>query len=164
MDTPGSRRPRTKQDPEKNKQNQKLYRQRQYAALNGIEDVKAVHRRRYHERMARMRANGEYEAFKAKKTQEGMRRYHAMTEEQRNEVKRKNAQCQRNWMQKIAIECAAAGDRSREKACVGRRGVEGLTKSKIREAGGIDSASRMAMVGRGIGASLSPTVVALGLG
>ena len=60
-----------------------------------------MHRRRYHERMARMKANGEYEAFKAKKTQEGMRRYHAMTEEQRSEVKRKNAQCQRNWMQKM---------------------------------------------------------------
>ena len=101
MDTPGSRQPRTKRDPEKNKQQQKRYRQRQYAAVNGIEDVKAVHRRRYHERMARMRANGEYEAFKAKKTQEGMRRYHAMTEEQRSEVKRKNAQCQRNWMQKM---------------------------------------------------------------
>ena len=101
MDMPGLRQPRTKRDPEKNKQNQKLYRQRQYVALNVVEDVKAVHRRRYHERMARMRANGEYEAFKAKKTQEGMRRYHAMSEEQRNEVKRKNAQCQRNWMQKM---------------------------------------------------------------
>ena len=102
MDTPGLRQPpRKKRDPEKDKHNQKLYRQHQYAALNGIEDVKAVHRRRYHERMARMRANGEYEAFKAKKTQEGMRRYHAMSEEQRNEVKRKNAQCQRNWMQKM---------------------------------------------------------------
>ena len=102
MDMPGLRQPpKKKRDPEKNKQHQKLYRQRQYAALNGIEDVKAVHRRRYHERMARMRANGEYKAFKAKKTQEGMRRYHAMTEEKRNEVKRKNAQCQRNWMQKM---------------------------------------------------------------
>ena len=59
MDTPGLRQPpKKKRDPEKNKQNQKLYWQRQYAALNGIEDVKAVHRRRYHERMARMRANG----------------------------------------------------------------------------------------------------------
>ena len=104
MDMPGLRQPRTKRDPEKNKQNQKLYRQRQYAALNGIEDVKAVHRRRYHERMARMRANGQYEAFKAKKTQEGMRRYRAMTEEQRNVVKRKNAQCQKNWMQKMKEE------------------------------------------------------------
>ena len=102
MDMPGLRQPpKKKRDPEKNKQNQKLYRQRQYAALNGIEDVKAVHRRRYHERMARMRANGEYEAFKAKKTQEGMRCYRAMTEEQRNKVKRKNAQCQKNWMQKM---------------------------------------------------------------
>ena len=99
MDTPGLSQPRKKRDPEKNKKNQKLYRQRKYAALNGVEDVTALHRRRYHERMARMRANGEYEAFKTKKTQEGMRRYHAMSEEQRNEVKRKNAQCQKNWMQ-----------------------------------------------------------------
>ena len=100
MDIPRSRQPRTKRDPEKTKQKQKLYRQHLYSAVNGIEDVKAIHRRRYHERMARMKANGEYEAFQAKKTEEGMRRYHRMTEEQRNEVKRKNAQCQRNWMQR----------------------------------------------------------------
>ena len=92
MDTPGLSQPKKKRDPEKNKINQKLYRQRKYAALNGIEEVKALHRRRYHERMARMKANGEYEAFKAKKTKEGMQRYHAMSEEQRNEVRRKNAQ------------------------------------------------------------------------
>ena len=105
MDTPGSRQPpRKKRDPEKSKLNQKLYRQRLYAAVNGVEDVKAIHRRRYHERMARMKANGEYEAFKAKKTLEGMRRYHGMTEEQRAEVKRKNNQCQRNWMQKMKDE------------------------------------------------------------
>ena len=101
MDTPGSRRPRKKRDPEKNRAQQKQYRQRLYAAPNGIEEVKALHRRRYHARMARMKANGEYEAFKAKKTEEGMRRYHGMTEEQRAEVKRKNNQCQKNWVQKM---------------------------------------------------------------
>ena len=69
--------------------------------MNGIEDVKALHRRRYHERMARLKANGEYEAFKAKKTREGMQRYYGMTEEQRAEVKRKNNQCQKNWRQKM---------------------------------------------------------------
>ena len=63
-----------------------------------------MHRRRYHERMARMKANGEYEAFKAKKTQEGMRRYYGMTEEQRAEMKRKNNQCQKNWRQKMKDE------------------------------------------------------------
>ena len=105
MDTPGSRQPpRKKRDPVKNKQQQKQYRQRLYAAVNGIEDVKALHRRRYHERMARMKASGEYEAFKAKKTEEGMRRYYGMTEEQRAEVKRKNNQCQKNWMQKMRDE------------------------------------------------------------
>ena len=88
----------------KNKQQQKQYRQRLYAAVNGIEDVKALHRRRYHERMARMKASGEYEAFKAKKTEEGMRRYHGMTEEQRAEVKRKNNQCQKNWIQRMKKE------------------------------------------------------------
>ena len=101
MDTPGSRQRRTKRDPEKNKVQQKRYRQRLYAAVNGIEDVKALHRRRYHERMARLKANGEYEAFKAKKTREGMQRYYGMTEEQRAEVKRKNNQCQKNWRQKM---------------------------------------------------------------
>ena len=102
MDTPGSRQPPgKKRDPEKSRLSQKLYRQRLYAAVNGVEDVKAIHRRRYHERMARMKANGEYEAFKAKKTREGMRRYYGMTEEQRAEVKRKNNQCQKNWRQKM---------------------------------------------------------------
>ena len=105
MDTPGSRQPpRKKRDPVKNKHQQKQYRQRLYAAVNGIEDVKALHRRRYHERMARMKASGEYEAFKAKKTEEGMRRYHGMTEEQRAEVKRKNNQCQKNWIQRMKKE------------------------------------------------------------
>ena len=78
-------------EPSKIKLNQKLYRERQYASVNGIEAMKALHRRRYHERMARMKANGEYEAFRAKKAQEGLKRYHTMSEEQRQEVRRKNA-------------------------------------------------------------------------
>ena len=101
MATPGSSQPRKKRDPEKNKLKQKLYRERQYASVNGSEAVKALHRRRYHERMARMKVTGEYETFKAKKAQEGLRRYHGMSEEKRTEVKRKNAQCQKNWMQKM---------------------------------------------------------------
>ena len=102
MDTPTSS--REKRDPEKNKIQQKLYRQRQYAAVNGIEKTKALNRRRYHERMARMKANGEYEAFKKKKVEYGMKRYYAMSEERRNEVKRKNAQAQKNWMAKMKEE------------------------------------------------------------
>ena len=117
MDTPGLRQPpRKKRDPEKNKVQQKRYRQRLYAAVNGIEDVKALHRRRYHERMARMKANGEYEAFKAKKTQEGMRRYYGMSEEQRAEVKRKNNQCQKNWRQKMKDEGTLEAYRQRVNA------------------------------------------------
>ena len=102
MDTPKSS--RKKRDPEKNRIQQKLYRQRKYAAVDGIENTKALHRRRYHERMARMKANGEYEAFKKKKVEYGMKRYYAMSEERRNEVKRRNAQAQKNWMQKMKEE------------------------------------------------------------
>ena len=102
MDTPPSS--RKKRDPEKNRMQQKLYRQRQYAAVNGIEKVKALNRRRYHERMARMKANGEYEAFKKKKVEYGMKRYYAMPEEQRNEMKKRNAQAQKNWMARMKEE------------------------------------------------------------
>ena len=102
MDTPHSH--RKKRDPEKNRIQQKRYRQRQYAAVNGIEKTKALNRRRYHERMARMKANGEYEAFKKKKVEYGMKRYYAMPEEQRNQVKKKNAQAQKNWMARMKEE------------------------------------------------------------
>ena len=102
MDTPPSS--RKKRDPEKNRIQQKLYRQRQQAAVNGIEKMKALNRRRYHERMARMKANGDYEAFKKKKVEYGMKRYYAMPEEQRNEVKKRNAQAQKNWMAKMKAE------------------------------------------------------------
>ena len=102
MDTPTSS--RKKRDPEKNRIQQKLYRQRQYAAVNGIENTKALNRRRYHERMARMKASGEYEAFKKKKVEYGMKRYYALSEERRNEVKRRNAQAQKNWMAKMKEE------------------------------------------------------------
>ena len=104
MDTPGSRqppKPRKKRDPVKNKAQQKAYRQRLYAKPNGMEDVKALHRRRYHERMARLKVSGEYDAFKAKKSREGLQRYYGMSKERREEVKRKNAQCQRNWREKM---------------------------------------------------------------
>ena len=47
--------------------------------------------------MAYLKATGEYEAFEAKKAKEGMRRYHAMSEEQHNEVKRKNLLFQKAW-------------------------------------------------------------------
>ena len=102
MDTSTSH--RKKRDPEKNRMQQKLYRQRKYAAVNGIEEVKALNRRRYHERMARMKANGEYEAFKKKKVEYGMKRYYALSEERRKEVKRRNAQAQKNRTAKMKKE------------------------------------------------------------
>ena len=75
-----------------------------YASVNGIEKVKALHRRRYHQHMANLKAKGEYEAFKAKKLDYGMKRYYAMSEEKRNEVKKRNAQAQKNWMAKMKEE------------------------------------------------------------
>ena len=102
MDTPGQT--KKKRDPHKNRVSQRRYRQRKYAAFNGMEEVRAHHRQRYYERMARMKATGEYEAFKAKKSKEGMRRYHAMSEEQCNEVKRKNLILQKAWRNRMIQE------------------------------------------------------------
>ena len=177
MDTPGSRQPpkRKKRDPERNKIQQKAYRQRLYAKPNGIEEVKAMHRRRYHERMARLKANGEYEAFKAKKTQEGMQRYYGMTEEQRTVVKHKNAQCQKIWRQKMKergtyqayLQRTNAKRRKQaaeKKKSVGRGRMESAAKTTIREADGSHSTATLVLAGRRIGASLSHPVVAFGLG
>ena len=131
MDTPGSN--RKKRDVEKNKRNQKLYRERQYATVNGIEAVKALHRRRYHERMARMKANGEYEAFRAKKAQEGLIRYHGMSEEKRDEVKRKNTQCQKNWVQKMKDKGTYEAYKQRLNAR--RREITAMKRQALGEAG-----------------------------
>ena len=103
MDTLGQPKKKTR-DPHKTKIRQKRYRQHKYAAFNGMEEVRAHHRQRYFERMARMKAAGEYEAFKAKKSKEGMRRYHVMSEEQRNEVKRKNLILQKAWRNRMFEE------------------------------------------------------------
>ena len=103
MDTPEQPKKKTR-DPHRKKIRQKRYRQGKYAAFNGMEEVRAHHRQRYYERMARMKAAGEYEAFKAKKSTEGRRRYHAMSEEQRNEVKRKNLILQKAWRNRMIEE------------------------------------------------------------
>ena len=66
--------------------------------------MRARNRQRYYVRMDRLRATGDYEAFKTKKSKEGMRRYHAMSEEQRNEVKRKNLILQKAWRNKMIQE------------------------------------------------------------
>lgn len=52
-----------------------------------MHDMKAINRERYGARMARLKANGEYEPFKKHKAVEGLKRYRNMSEEQRAEVK-----------------------------------------------------------------------------
>ena len=131
MDTPGSN--RKKRDPEKNKRNQRMYRERQYARVNGIEAVKALHRRRYHERMARMKANGEYEAFRAKKAQEGLRRYHSISEEQRIELRRKNALQQKKWAQSMKDKGTYEAYKQRLNAR--RRELTAMKRQALGEAG-----------------------------
>ena len=69
-----------------------------------MEWVRAQNRRRYYERIDRLKANGENEAFKAKKSQEGLRRYHAYPEEKRDEIRSKNRVLNRKWMQRMKYE------------------------------------------------------------
>ena len=102
MDTPGQS--KKKRDSQKNRVSQRRYRERQKAAFNGIEEVRARNCQRYYVRMAYLKDTGQYEAFKAKKAKEGMQRYHAMSEEQRNEVKRKKLILQKAWRERMIRE------------------------------------------------------------
>ena len=69
-----------------------------------MEEVRARNRQRYHERIARLKATGEYEPFKKHKRTEGKRRYHTMPVEQREEVKRKNLMLQKAWRERMIRE------------------------------------------------------------
>ena len=102
MDTPGQS--KEKRDSQKNRVSQRRYRERQKEAFNGIEEVRARNCQRYYVRMAHRKATGQYEAFKAKKAKEAMRRYHAMSEEQHNEVKCKNLILQKAWRNRMIQE------------------------------------------------------------
>ena len=62
------------------------------------------------------------------------------------------------------VECAAAGDHGRETASFGGGRVESFAEPKIPEPDGVHSTSKLVMVGRAFGVSLSPPVVALKLG
>ena len=66
-----------------------------------MEWVRAQNRRRYYERIDRLKADGEYEAFKTIKSREGLRRYHAYPEEKRDEIRSKNRVLNRLWMQRM---------------------------------------------------------------
>lgn len=83
MDTPGKKK---KRDPQRNRASQRRYRKRENAAVDGIEQVRARNRQRYYERIDRLKATEQYEAFKKIKCQEGLRRYQTMPEEQRSEA------------------------------------------------------------------------------
>ena len=103
MDTPRQLK-KKKQDPEQNKMNQRSYRERKKASLDGMERVRTQNRQRHHERIARMKASGEYESFKAKKTADGMRRYHRLSEEKRGKIRRKNRVLNKAWIKRIKEE------------------------------------------------------------
>ena len=100
MDTPRSSQSRKKRDPEKNKINQKHYRRRVMASVDGLERERAKNRRRYHERITHIKESGEYEAFKTKKAAEGMRRYYNLSQDKRDEVRRKNRVLNRAWIKR----------------------------------------------------------------
>ena len=82
----------------KKQEYQKRYRDQHH------ERLKALNRQRYQARIKRLKTSGEYETFKAKKAVKGLKRYWDMTEEAREEQKRKNLLCQKNWKAKKIAE------------------------------------------------------------
>ena len=97
MDMPGKGKRKKGRDKNKALQRQRRYRQRKQAAVDGIEEVRARNRQRYYVRIAHLKATGQYEAFKTKTSKEGVRRYHTMPAEKREELKRKNLLLQKDW-------------------------------------------------------------------
>ena len=89
--------PAKKRDRKKNVEHQRQYRERKNSAVDGMEEARARNRQRYYERINRLKATGQYEAFKKHKSAEEMRRYHTRPAEQREEVKRKNLILQKAW-------------------------------------------------------------------
>jgi len=125
MATPG----KTKRDPHRNRINQRRYRQRQYASFDGMEEVRVQNRQRYYARMERMKAEGKYKAFVAKKSQEGMRRYHTMSEEQRAAVRGKNLRLQKARKQRMVDE--GTYEEYRRRLNVRRRELEAKKKRAL---------------------------------
>ena len=72
--------------------------------MDGLEWVRAQNRRRYYERMAKLKADGEYDAFKAKKSKEGMQRYYSYSKEKRADIRAKNRVFNRRWTQRMKDE------------------------------------------------------------
>ena len=72
--------------------------------MDGIEQVRARNRQRYYGRIDRLKATGQYEAFKQHKCTEGKRPYRSMSAERRNEVRRKNLVLQKAWRDKMIRE------------------------------------------------------------
>ena len=82
-------------------EHQKQYRERKKAAVDGVEEVRARNRQRYYERIARLKATGQYEALIKHKSRERVRHYHTMLAELREEVKRKNLLLQKTWRERM---------------------------------------------------------------
>ena len=66
-----------------------------------MEEVRARNWQRYYERSNRLKASGEYEAFKKFEATQGKQRYHNMSVEQQQEVKRKNLILQKAWRERM---------------------------------------------------------------
>ena len=72
--------------------------------MDGIEGVRARNRQRYYVRIAHLKATGQYEAFKTKTSKEGVRRYHTMPAEKREELRRKILLLQKAWRKRMIRE------------------------------------------------------------
>jgi len=139
--TDGVGKPKLKRDPERNRINQRRYQQRKSASFDGMEEVRAYHRQRYYIRMNQMKAEGTYRAFVTKKSEEGMRHYHAMSEEQCAALRAKNLKLQKAWKQKMLDEGTYAEYRRRlnvrrkeleakKKQALGSEGWQALQKQR----------------------------------
>ena len=131
--------------PQKNRASQRRYQEEKNAAMDGIEQVRAHNCQRYYDRIDRLKATGQYEAFKKKKSQEGLRRYHTMSEEQRNEVRHNKLVLQKAWRDKMIREGTYEAYRQRLNA---RQREQLAEKKRVMGAEGLKALQRVKYIKR----------------
>lgn len=123
-------------------EHQRQYRKRKKAAVDRMDDVRACNWERCYEKIARLKATEEYEAFKKHKASEGKWYYHNMPTE-REEVIRKNLILQKAWKERVILEGTYQEYRARLNA---RRQEQLADKKRIMGAEGWKEVQRVKYV------------------
>ena len=164
-----------KRDPPKNLENQRRYRARKNAAVDGIEEVRARGRQRYYERIARLKDRERIRGLQTAQMQGGTAAlpHHANGAtggSQRQELDSAKGLEGENGLGgnvrgiSTTPECTTATTTGGEKTNHGNQGMERASEDSLCDACRVRATQKVELVRRASGLSLSPAVVAAALG